>query len=157
MKNIANWHLFSSLKFRWRKIIKKAQEQAKFEILRLDYLKSLIPTAWGLTVFPTYYKPQQHPARDAHDTFFLSSPASALNDPPADYLERVRNIHQNGGFDSKGYGYEWSKDESMKNVLRTHTTAVSAKMLYKLAQQKQFTPTKYFRFLLWYTFIFLCR
>ena len=100
------------------------------------------------TVLTTYCKPQQHPARDAHDTFFLSSPASALNDPPADYLERVRNIHQNGGFDSKGYGYEWSKDESMKNVLRTHTTAVSAKMLYKLAQQKEFTPTKYFRFLL---------
>jgi len=94
--------------------------------------------------FDALFQPQQHPARDAHDTFFLSSPASALNDPPADYLERVRNIHQNGGFDSKGYGYEWSKDESMKNVLRTHTTAVSAKMLYKLAQQKQFTPTKYF-------------
>ena len=35
----------------------------------------------------------------------------------------------------------------MKNVLRTHTTAVSAKMLYKLAQQKEFKPTKYFRFL----------
>merc|ERR1740128_1025724 len=32
----------------------------------------------------------------------------------------------------------------MKNVLRTHTTAVSAKMLYKLAQQKEFKPSKYF-------------
>ena len=90
-------------------------------------------------------KPQQHPARDAHDTFFLSEPKSAQNDPPLDYLERVRETHQNGGFGSRGYGYEWSKDEAMKNVLRTHTTAVSAKMLYKLAQQKEFTPTKYFR------------
>lgn len=72
--------------------------------------------------------------------------ASALNDPPADYLERVKNIHSHGGFNSKGYGYDWSKEEAMKNVLRTHTTAVSAKMLYKLAQQKEFKPTKYFRF-----------
>ena len=68
-----------------------------------------------------------------------------MNDPPADYLERVKNIHSHGGFDSKGYGYDWSKEEAMKNVLRTHTTAVSAKMLYKLAQQKEFKPTKYFR------------
>ncbi|CBY20270.1 unnamed protein product [Oikopleura dioica] len=94
--------------------------------------------------FDALFQPQQHPARDAHDTFFLSEPASALNDPPADYLERVKNIHSHGGFDSKGYGYDWSKDEAMKNVLRTHTTAVSAKMLYKLAQQKEFKPTKYF-------------
>lgn len=94
--------------------------------------------------FDALFQPQQHPARDAHDTFFLSEPASAQHDPPAEYLERVRDIHQNGGFGSKGYGYKWSKEESMKNVLRTHTTAVSAKMLYKLAQQKEFTPTKYF-------------
>lgn len=94
--------------------------------------------------FDSLFQPQQHPARDSHDTFFLSDPAQAQNDPPADYLERVRNVHQNGGYGSKGYGYEWSKQESMKNCLRTHTTAVSAKMLYKLAQQKQFTPTKYF-------------
>ena len=69
-----------------------------------------------------------------------------MNDPPADYLERVKNIHSHGGFGSQGYGYDWSKEEAMKNVLRTHTTAVSAKMLYKLAQQKEFKPTKYFRF-----------
>jgi len=94
--------------------------------------------------FDALFQPQQHPARDAHDTFFLSEPKSAQNDPPLDYLERVRETHQNGGFGSRGYGYEWSKDEAMKNVLRTHTTAVSAKMLYKLAQQKEFKPTKYF-------------
>jgi phenylalanyl-tRNA synthetase alpha chain len=94
--------------------------------------------------FDALFQPQQHPARDAHDTFFLSDPASAVIDPPLDYLERVKEVHSNGGYGSRGYGYDWSKEESMKNVLRTHTTAVSAKMLYKLAQQKEFTPTKYF-------------
>lgn len=29
-------------------------------------------------------------------------------------------------------------------ILRTHTTAVSARMLFKLAQQDVFTPKKYF-------------
>ena len=96
--------------------------------------------------FDALFQPQQHPARDAHDTFFLSDPQSAHIDPPTDYLERVKNIHSHGGYGSKGYGYDWSKEEAMKNVLRTHTTAVSAKMLYKLAQRKEFKPTKYFRF-----------
>ena len=33
------------------------------------------------------------------------------------------------------YQYEWKIEEAKKNILRTHTTAVSARMLYKLAQQ----------------------
>lgn len=36
--------------------------------------------------FDALFQPQQHPARDAHDTFFLSDPASMLS-WPADYLK----------------------------------------------------------------------
>lgn len=36
---------------------------------------------------------------------------------------------------SIGYRYEWKIEEAQKNLLRTHTTAVSARMLYKLMQQ----------------------
>lgn len=32
------------------------------------------------------------------------------------------------------YEYDWKREEAEKNVLRTHTTAVSSRMLYKLAQ-----------------------
>lgn len=42
------------------------------------------------------------------------------------------------------YQYDWKLEEAQKNILRTHTTAVSARMLYKLGQQKEFTPVKYF-------------
>ena len=42
------------------------------------------------------------------------------------------------------YQYDWKLEEAQKNILRTHTTAVSARMLYKLGQQKEFTPAKYF-------------
>jgi phenylalanyl-tRNA synthetase alpha chain len=39
-----------------------------------------------------------------------------------------------GAEGSIGWRYNWSEDEARKNILRTHTTAVSARMLYKLAQ-----------------------
>ncbi|KAK6643923.1 hypothetical protein RUM43_000188 [Polyplax serrata] len=93
--------------------------------------------------FDALFQPQQHPARDAHDTFFLSSPESSSNFP-SDYLERVKKVHSSGGYGSTGYQYDWKIEEAQKNLLRTHTTAVSARMLYKLAQQKEFKPVKYF-------------
>jgi hypothetical protein len=41
---------------------------------------------------------------------------------------------QHGGYGSVGYGYDWKVAEAEKNLLRTHTTAVSSRMLYRLAQ-----------------------
>lgn len=35
---------------------------------------------------------------------------------------------------SRRYGYDWKREEANKNLLRTHTTAVSSRMLYALAQ-----------------------
>lgn len=92
--------------------------------------------------FDALFQPQQHPARDAHDTFFLSDPKLS-DDIPFEYMEKVKTVHSKGGYGSQGYGYDWSIDEAKKNLLRTHTTAVSARMLYKLAQD-DFKPTKYF-------------
>ncbi|XP_063218081.1 phenylalanine--tRNA ligase alpha subunit [Bacillus rossius redtenbacheri] len=93
--------------------------------------------------FDALFQPQQHPARDAHDTFFLCDPARSTR-LPEDYVERVRRVHSTGGHGSRGYGYDWKLAEAQKNLLRTHTTAVSARMLYRLAQQPQFRPVKYF-------------
>lgn len=69
-----------------------------------------------------------------------STPCASL---PQDYLERVRRTHQSGGYGSAGYGYAWQTAEAEKNLLRTHTTAVSSRMLYRLAQEG-FRPAKYF-------------
>ncbi|KAI9333759.1 tRNA synthetases class II core domain (F)-domain-containing protein [Zopfochytrium polystomum] len=93
--------------------------------------------------FDALFQPQQHPARDAHDTFFLKDPA-ADDQFPAEYMERVKEVHSKGGYGSIGYGYDWSKAEAEKLILRTHTTAVSSSMLYQLAQEKEFRPVKYF-------------
>lgn len=43
-----------------------------------------------------------------------------------------------------GYNYNWDEKEAKKNLLRTHTTAVSSQMLYALAHEKEFKPMKYF-------------
>ncbi|KAI8467957.1 MAG: tRNA synthetases class II core domain (F)-domain-containing protein [Monoraphidium minutum] len=92
--------------------------------------------------FDALFQPQQHPARDAHDTFFLTRPAASDNFPE-DYLARVKEVHEHGGYGSAGYGYCWKRSEAQKNLLRTHTTAVSSRMLYRLAQEG-FRPAKYF-------------
>jgi phenylalanyl-tRNA synthetase alpha chain len=93
--------------------------------------------------FDALFQPQQHPARDAHDTFFVSDPAEA-HEFPMDYLEKVKTVHSVGGYGSQGYKYDWKLKEAAKNIMRTHTTGVSARMLYQLAQQEQFKPAKYF-------------
>ena len=72
-------------------------------------------------------------------------------------MERVRATHEDGGAslgpdysaDSRGWRYDWSEDESRKNLLRTHTTAVSSRTLYQIAQLAKenggkFKPQKYF-------------
>lgn len=94
--------------------------------------------------FDALFQPQQHPARDAHDTFFLNEPSSS-HKFPMEYLERVKEVHSKGGYGSQGYRYDWKIEEAQKNLLRTHTTAVSARMLYKLANNPDgFKPVKYF-------------
>ncbi|KAG7158725.1 Phenylalanine--tRNA ligase alpha subunit-like [Homarus americanus] len=92
--------------------------------------------------FDALFQPQQHPARDAHDTFYVAEPGKTIN-VPEDYLQKVKKTHSVGGYGSIGYQYDWSRDEAHKNLLRTHTTAVSARMLYKLAQDG-FQPVKFF-------------
>ena len=83
--------------------------------------------------------------RDAHDTFFISEPAETtlfkegylekvdcfLQTVGVNMMLKVKKIHSEGGWGSQGYGYNWKREEAAKNLLRTHTTAVSARMLYR--------------------------
>lgn len=92
--------------------------------------------------FDTLFQPQQHPARDAHDTFFLNVPQTTHH-LPEDYVKLVKDAHEHGSTGSIGWRYKWSLDEAKKNILRTHTTSTSSRMLYKLAKDG-FKPKKYF-------------
>ncbi|KAJ3559186.1 hypothetical protein NM688_g500 [Phlebia brevispora] len=86
----------------------------------------------GFWCFDSLFVPQQHPAREVQDTFYLSDPSTSL-DPPAEYYAKVAKVHEHGGFGSLGYRAPWSEAETKKLLLRTHTTASSSAMLYKLA------------------------
>ncbi|KAJ8471827.1 hypothetical protein OPV22_026170 [Ensete ventricosum] len=60
----------------------------------------------GFWNFDALFQPQQHADRDSHDTFLLKAPASTRF-LPEDYVERVKLVHESGGYGSKGYGYDW--------------------------------------------------
>ncbi|KAI2607690.1 tRNA synthetases class II core domain (F)-domain-containing protein [Hypoxylon fragiforme] len=99
----------------------------------------------GFWNFDALFVPQQHPARDLQDTFYISDPQAADKPratSPEDekdydaYWENVKAVHQDGKYGSIGYRYPWSGDESLRLVLRTHTTAISANMLHKLAANR---------------------
>ncbi|XP_073024402.1 phenylalanine--tRNA ligase alpha subunit, cytoplasmic-like [Primulina eburnea] len=96
--------------------------------------------------FDALFQPQQHPARDSHDTFFLKGVLriSYL------YLAAIQLSFLVPSFKASNnltiftsYGYEWKREEANKNLLRTHTTAVSSRMLYALAQGT-FAPKSYY-------------
>jgi len=76
--------------------------------------------------FDALFQPQDHPARDMQDTFYLDS----TGDVPPEYTDSVAAMHEHGGdIDSKGWGGKWSREQAKKNVLRTHTTANTIKYL----------------------------
>ncbi|MFH1623135.1 MAG: phenylalanine--tRNA ligase subunit alpha [Candidatus Aenigmatarchaeota archaeon] len=82
----------------------------------------------GFWNFDALYQPQDHPARDLADTFYMRKPAQAKL--PEAYVDAVRIVHQNGGrTGSLGWRYKWSEAVARQNVMRTHDTAVSARSL----------------------------
>ncbi|KJZ72650.1 Phenylalanine--tRNA ligase alpha subunit [Hirsutella minnesotensis 3608] len=109
----------------------------------------------GFWNFDALFVPQQHPARDLQDTFYISDPKVADKPRPQAagqdteaYWNSVKEVHQNGKYGSIGYRYPWAADEALKLVLRTHTTSISAAMLHKLATTKgpdgRPKPARYF-------------
>jgi phenylalanyl-tRNA synthetase alpha chain len=75
--------------------------------------------------FDALFQPQDHPAREMQDTFHLATEC----DLPAEYIAPVKEMHEKGAGISRGWGGKWSEDVARKQVLRTHTTAVTIKYL----------------------------
>jgi len=93
--------------------------------------------------FDSLFVPQDHPAREMQDTFFLGGDLEKGQLPNKELLEKVKNMHENGGnTGSKGWQYTWSDDITQTNVLRTHTTILSAKTLSQLKSED--LPAKFF-------------
>jgi phenylalanyl-tRNA synthetase alpha chain len=95
--------------------------------------------------FDALYTPQDHPARELHDTFFVENPETSDLSEYGDKVEHVKETHENGwSTGSRGYGGDWSREEAERNVVRTHTTAISAQQLHKIDINEEELPKKFF-------------
>ncbi len=103
------------------------------------------PAFWDLDVL---YVPQDHPARELQDTFYLSNPSKFDLSEYGDLVDTVKEIHENGGdTGSTGWGGEWSREMAEQAMLRTHTTVNSIKYISKHpeAPAKVFSLSRIFR------------
>lgn len=79
--------------------------------------------------FDALFQPQDHPAREIHSSYILEYPKEA-NLRDLELVERVKRVHEDGWITgSTGWGYKWSFDVARRLVLRTQTTAVSARTI----------------------------
>ena len=125
-----------------RHFVKQAIDYIKKVWLEMGFKEmegTMIQSAfWDLD---SLFVPQDHPARTMQDTFYIKDPALAKL--PQAILKKVKEVHENGAdTGSKGWGGKWSKEESELNMLRTHTTVLSARTISKLKESD--LPAKFF-------------
>ncbi len=80
------------------------------------------PSFW---VFDSLFVPQDHPAREMQDTFYLKNPGK-INLKDKKIVGKVKAMHE------KAWHINWYEEIAEQAVLRTHTTSVSARFIYAL-------------------------
>ncbi len=128
-----------------RHFVNQAKNYAKKIWLELGFKEMKGPiintSFWN---FDALFTAQDHPVRDLQDTFYLKNPAKGSL-PTKQLVAGVKAAHEKGGnTGSRGWEYDWNPEEAKKNVLRTHTTVLSALTLAKLRKEK--LPAKFFSF-----------
>ncbi len=113
--------------------LRKIIEQTRRAYLEMGFTEVVSPMVessfWN---FDALFQPQDHPARDMQDTFYMDEPATTGLPEDAELVDRVRRAHEDGGdTGSEGWGYKWSPEISKQVVLRTHTTASTIRALAK--------------------------
>ncbi len=88
------------------------------------------------------YMPQDHPAREIHDLYYLKQPESTNLAHWKEVVDRVARTHENGWkTGSTGWHYKYSREEAAKLILRSHGTSLSVRTL--LSKNLRI-PGKYF-------------
>ncbi|MEM2528386.1 MAG: phenylalanine--tRNA ligase subunit alpha [Ignisphaera sp.] len=121
-------------------MLKEIMDSLGFSEVKDDYV---IPELWN---FDILFQAQDHPSRDIHDILIVEGNADLSG--YADIVERTRNVHEKGGASgSIGWGYKWSLEKASKLILRSHTTAVTARylMLYREPPVRLYTIDRVFR------------
>jgi phenylalanyl-tRNA synthetase alpha chain len=91
--------------------------------------------------FDALFTPQDHPAREVQDTFYLANPRTVPLPSDLNLREQVKQVHE------QNYGGTWTEAEASKAILRAHTTTSTARKLHQLQGQsgKYFSIDKVFR------------
>jgi phenylalanyl-tRNA synthetase alpha chain len=72
--------------------------------------------------FDVLFIPQDHPAREMQDTFYIHG-LREDNFADSDQIGKISSVHK------KGWGHDWNIEEAKKVVLRTHTTPVTLRYI----------------------------
>jgi phenylalanyl-tRNA synthetase alpha chain len=117
-----------------RHFVNEAKNHAKKIWLSMGFKEMNGPIAnssfWN---FDSLFVPQDHPAREMQDTFFLKGKSKL---PSKKIVDAVKKQHE------EGWQYKWDPEVAMKSVLRTHTTVLSARTLANVKESD--LPIKYF-------------
>jgi phenylalanyl-tRNA synthetase alpha chain len=102
--------------------VRRVFKQMGFTEIAGDLVQSAF---WNMDAL---FTPQDHPARDLQDTLYLEGEWEPDVEP--EVMERVRQVHLDGGdTGSRGWGGEFSLEESRRLLLRTHTTSMTIQYL----------------------------
>ncbi|MBI2141236.1 phenylalanine--tRNA ligase subunit alpha [Candidatus Woesearchaeota archaeon] len=122
----------------YREFLEEVRE--KFAALGFEEMTGPIVESefWNMDAL---FMPQFHSARDIHDVYYVKEPKYAA-DLPQQLVKRVKAAHENGfGTGGKGWRYEFSDEKTSRLIMRSQTTACSAR---KLAAPDLKIPGKYF-------------
>jgi phenylalanyl-tRNA synthetase alpha chain len=107
--------------------IRSIMAELGFQEMEGDIIES---SFWN---FDALFQPQDHPARELADTFYIDGTVPLPGDKAL--VEKVKKAHEDG------WKYKWDPREASRQVLRTHTTCLSARYLASIKDRK---PRKYF-------------
>ncbi len=80
--------------------------------------------------FDALYQPQDHPAREPTDIYYIKEPQYGDLEKHLQALKQVKETHENGWkTGSTGWGYKYSFDVAKRLILRGHGTCLSARTL----------------------------
>lgn len=123
-----------------QKLIEEIREifvELGFEEISGNFVESAF---WN---FDALFVAQDHPAREMHDTFYLKEPKNIEIPKFKELKNRIKETHESGWTTgSTGWGGKWDENIAKKTLLRTHTTAVTARYLSGL--KKEDLPKKVF-------------
>jgi len=106
-------------------------DEVRAKLVQLGF-QEMTGTAVELSLFnfDALYVPQDHPAREPSDIYYIKDPEYGDIESHKKALGKIKATHENGDkTGSTGWGYKYSFDGAKRLILRGHGTCLSARTL----------------------------